>query len=169
VFIRLITVLAVLATVGLLAACGDGGGNKSNGGGAGKASERLSVAEYKAKLAELDKRETKVHAEAEKALKATDVDEIKSRLEAFAADQEKLGDDLDALKPPANAEAANAQVARGARLLATEVQAIVDTLSPNMTPKLALLVVENGLGRAKGSAELDAGLKALSKLGYKGE
>ena len=38
-----------------------------------------------------------------------------------------------------------------------------------MTPKLAILVVENGLGSAKGSAELDAGLKALSKLGYKGE
>jgi hypothetical protein len=164
---RLTTALAVLAAAVLLAACGADESGAGDGGN--KGSGRLSVAAYKAELAKLDERETKVHAEAEKALKAGSVEEIKSRLEAFAADQEKLGDDLDALNPPANAEAANARVARGARLLATEVQAIVDTLTPNMTPKLALLVVENGLGRAKGSAELDAGLKALSKLGYKGE
>jgi hypothetical protein len=128
--------------------------------------DRLSASAYKAKIAALGKREDTVHAEAEKAFSAKTVAEISDRMSGFADGEDRLGDDLDAIRPPADAQAAHDQLASGAHQLAGEIRAALGRLNANMSAKTALDVLDKRLSKAKGAAKIDAALAKLSKLGY---
>jgi hypothetical protein len=148
----LVPTLIALCLAAVLAACGG--------------EERLSPADYQAKLASLDRREGRAHAEAEKALIATSVAEIRRRMSRFAADQQDLGDVVADLNPPKDAEAANDQLARGARQLAAEIRAAVRALSSADSAKAAVAILNRRLSGARGARQLDAALAALKKKGY---
>lgn len=136
----------------LLAACGG--------------SDRLSAEDYRARLAALEQREEKAHADVEKAFSATSVAEISARLSRFADEQEGVGDEVESLEPPEDAESANAQLASGAHQLADEIRAVVEDLSGVKSPKAAQKLIDQRLGDAAGSRDVDEALSELKELGY---
>ncbi len=74
-------------------------------------SKRLSASEYRARLATLGKEADKAQAAVEKGLTAKSVGELQTRLKAFATAEDRLGDEVSRLKPPNDAETANARLA----------------------------------------------------------
>ena len=102
----------------LLAACGGGGG-----------SERLSPSAYRAKLATIGREANTAQGQVEKGLQAKSVAEIRTRLSTFATATQKLGDQVAALKPPKNAEAANALLARGEHDTASATRRVLSRLT----------------------------------------
>ena len=138
----------------LVAGCGSSGGS------------RLSADEYTARLASIGKEAATNQAAVEQALRATSVDEIHTRLANFADADDRLGDEVAKLKPPKNAESANAQLARGEHDLASDVRDILPDVSKQKTAKAALARIQESLGSAAGARELDEALTQLKKLGY---
>jgi hypothetical protein len=138
----------------------------ASSGRASRAVESRVPGSPTAELAALGKREDRVHADVERAFKAKTVDEISALIDTFGAAENRLGDDVDKLTPPADAEAANAQLADGAHELADELEATVEALSTVKTTKQALALLDQRLGDAPGTKKLDAALTALKKLGY---
>jgi hypothetical protein len=155
--LRLLGVAGIAVIATSVSACGDDDSSDT---------KRLSPAAYTAKLAALGKREDRVHADVEKAFKAKTVAEISTVIATFGAAEKRLGDDVFKIEPPADAEAANKQLADGAHQLADEISATVDSLSNATTAKQALAQVDEQLGDAAGAKKLDAALAALKKLGY---
>ena len=96
--------LWVLVVLGLALVAGCGG------------SSRLSASDYRAQLATLGKQADKAQGEVEKGLRSTSVPKLTKFLTRFAAAENRLGDKVAALKPPRDAESANAQLAQGGPL-----------------------------------------------------
>jgi hypothetical protein len=131
--------------------------------------DRLSAEEYRAELATLTESQVQVHAEVEKAFSARTVDEVQERLAEFGDGQRRLGDGVEQLNPPEDAEDVNAAMARAAHEFADEIGVVVARLSrfedPDAT-KAALALMDRSLERSKGARELDAALFELRRLGY---
>ena len=136
----------------LLAACGGSGG-------------RLSASQYRARLASLSHREDKAHADLDKVMRSNRVAEIRSQLLKFAADQEADGNEVANLKPPKDAQAANALLARGLHDTSSELRALIARLSKVKAPKAALTLI-NKTQTTRGGAETDRALSELQKKGY---
>jgi len=134
-------------------------------GGCG-GSGRLSPSAYRAKLATIGREANKAQTQVEKGLHATSVAEIRTRLSTFADAAQKLGDEVAALKPPRNAEAANALLARGEHDTAGATRAVLPQLAKLKTVKAALSFLNKSQGNAKGGHELDQALAELKKMGY---
>jgi len=88
------------------------------------------------------------------------------RLSTFANAAQKLGDEVAALKPPKNAEAANALLARGEHDTATATRAVLPQLAKLKSVKAALSLLNRTQGSANGGRELDQALAELKTLGY---
>ena len=146
----LAVLLILLALSSAVAACGG--------------SDRLSAEEYRAELASLNKGQEKPHTDVEKAFSATSVAEMRTLFTRFADSQDALGDDVAALKPPKDAESANADLVSGAHAFADNIRALVTALSDVTSPKAALKII-NQRG-ANASKPLDDALDKLMKLGY---
>ena len=131
----------------------------------GSSNNRLSASEYRARLATLGKEADKVQGDLEKALTAKSVSEIEARLKASATADDRLGDEVSALKPPKDAEAANAELARGEHDTAAFARAAVPKLEKFTSAKAAIRFL-TALGTPKGGRELDDALTQLRKLGY---
>jgi hypothetical protein len=56
---------------------------------------------------------------------ATSVPQLVTVLTAFGTAERRIGDEVAALKPPTNAEAANTELAKGQQDTASEVQALL--------------------------------------------
>src|ERR1051326_7062035 len=94
---------------GFLAVCGLAVGLAGCGGGSG-----VSKAAYRSELAKISKQSDSAHAAVEQgAPKATTGTQVQKVLRRFAGAEHRIGDEVSKLKPPANAEAANAELARG--------------------------------------------------------
>jgi hypothetical protein len=145
-------VVALLGSCVLLTACGSGGG-------------RLSASQYRARLASISHREDKAHADLEKVMRSNSVVEIRSQLSKFAADQGADGNEVANLKPPKDAQAANALLARGLRDTSSELRALIARLSKVKAPKAALTLI-NKTQTTRGGAETDRALSELQKKGY---
>jgi hypothetical protein len=143
-------VILVLACA-LLAGCGGG-------------SSRLSASEYRARLATLGKEADKVQGNVEKALSAKSVADIQTRLKAFATADDRLGDEASSLKPPKDAETANAELARGEHDTAAAVRSVLPKLAKFTSAKAAIAYLK-GI-QPKGGREIDHALAQLKKLGY---
>ena len=134
--------------------------------GCGGKSSRLSRSAYSARLATIGKEANKVQVDLEKARLAKSVSEIEARLKAFATADDRLGDEVSRLKPPKDAEAANAELARGEHDTAAAVRSVLPRLAKFTSPKAAIGFLSTSLPNAKGAHEEDQALSQLKKLGY---
>ena len=149
------TLLPLLLLGVLLPAAGCGGSN------------RLSTDEYKTRLKTLDQEVTKAEVAARKAVVPTaTVAQIRSALTRVAAAQQKVGDEVDKLKPPKKAEAPNALLARAAHDLAAEVRGVAQELGSVTKTEDALALVQKEFQNTKGARELDQAVGELKKLGF---
>jgi hypothetical protein len=134
--------------------CGGGGGG------------RLSSSDYKAELAKISKQSDAAHAAiARSAPKATTVAQVQAALRRFADAEDRLGDEVSRLKAPTNAEAANAELARGEHDDAAEIRALLPKLAGFKSVQQAFGYLQQ-LGSTKGGHEEDQAIAKLKKLGY---
>jgi hypothetical protein len=129
-------------------------------------SGRLSPSDYRTRLSTIGKEAGRAQRDVEKGLSAKTVEELRRRLSAFAAASKRLGDEVAKLEPPKNAEAANAELARGERDLAGDVRAVDPQLAKLKSVKSALAFLGRHLRSTKGAREVDHALRQLRKLGY---
>jgi hypothetical protein len=147
---------------GFLAVCGLAAGIAGCGGGSG----RLSSSDYKAELAKISKQSDAAHAAVEQgAPKATTVAQVQTVLRRFAGSEDRIGDEVSKLKPPANAAAANAELARGEHDDASEIRAVLPKLAKFKSVQQAFGYLQQ-LGSTKGGHEEDQAIGELKKLGY---
>ena len=128
--------------------------------------DRLAAGEYRARLAAVERKQERSYAQVEKALKASRVADLKQGLETFAADQERMGQQVEDLKAPADAERANARLGEGLQRLASDVRAAAGDLASVKNPKLALKKVDARMNESAGSRAVDDALTQLKQKGY---
>ena len=134
--------------------------------GCGGGSGRLSSSEYKAELAKISKQSDAAHAAVEqRAPKATTVAQVQTVLRGFAGAEDRIGDEVSKLKAPTNAEAANAELARGEHDDAAEIRAVLPKLARFKSVQQAFGYLQQ-LGSTKGGHEEDEAIGELKKLGY---
>lgn len=133
--------------------------------GCGGGSSRLSANAYRARLATVAKEADKAQGDVEKALSAKSIAEIQTRLKAFATADDRLGDEVSRLKPPKDAETANAELARGEHDTAAAVRSVIPKLAKFTSAKAAIAFLMKATP-PKGGRELDHALAQLKKLGY---
>jgi hypothetical protein len=148
----LVAGMALALVCALLAGCGGSG--------------RLSRSAYRARLATIAKEADKAQADVEKGLTAKSLAELRARLKAFVTAEGRLGDEVSRLKPPKDAEAANAELARGEHDTAAAVRSALPQLATFTSPKAAIAFLSKGLAQPKGGHEVDHALAQLKKLGY---
>lgn len=138
------------------------------GCGGGSSNERLSSAEYKQKLAKISKQSDAAHAAVEQgAPSAKTVAQVQALLRRFAGSEDRIGNEVSKLKTPQNAEAANAELARGERDDAAEIRAVLPKLAKFKSVQQAFGYLQQ-LGSTKGGREQDQAISQLKKLGYTG-
>jgi hypothetical protein len=128
-------------------------------------SSRLSASDYRAQLATISKQADKAQGEVERGLRSTSVPQLTRVFTRFAAVENRVGDEVAALKPPKDAESANAQLAQGEHDLATAVRALVGRISKMPDAKAALAFVQKN-GPTRAGHEIDQALTQLKNLGY---
>jgi hypothetical protein len=143
---------ALLAACALVSGCGGG--------------SRLSASQYKSRLATISHQADTTDGALEKALTATTVAQIETRLKTFATADQGLGHEVAALDPPKNAVSANAELARGESDTADEVRAMLPKLKAVSSAKAALTLLNKHLNGAKGPDEVDHALAQLKHEGY---
>ncbi len=114
-------------------------------------SGRLSKGEYRSKLKALDAKVSKGEAAV--------------TLTRFAEVDKQIGDEVGKLKPPKEADSANALLARGFRDLAAETKDVAAKLSSVKSPAAALALVQRAGANFQGAKELDQAVSELKKLG----
>lgn len=150
--------LALCACAFAVAGCGGG----SSGGG----DEQLSKAEYKNKLAEISKQVDSVHGQLSRGARgATTIAGVQAVLDKYATAEQRIGDEVSKLNPPANAKKANAELARGWHDDSAEIQALIPKLAKFTSLREAFSFLQS-LGHTKGGDEQGAALQKLQQLGY---
>jgi len=139
--------------VALLAACGGG------------SSSRLSASGYRAHLETVAHQSDQAQHAVERGFHATSVPRLVKVLTAFQAAEKRIGDEVAALKSPTNAEAANAELAKGQQDTAAELQGIIPRVE-KMSSTQAAIAYLSKTPTTKGGREVDAALAKLKKLGY---
>jgi hypothetical protein len=139
--------------IALLAACGGGSGG------------RLSASDYRAHLQTIAKESDTAQHAVEAGFQAKSVPGLVKVLTAFEATEKRIGNQVAALKPPQNAEAANTELAQGQHDTATELHAIIPKVEKMPSAKAAIAYLEK-TPTSKGGREVDAALAKLKKLGY---
>src|SRR5438874_13559192 len=86
-------------------------------------SGRLSASDYRAHLQTIARESDAAQHAVEKGFQATSVPQLVKVLSVFGAAEKRIGDEVAALKPPKDAEAANTELAQGQHDTASEVQA----------------------------------------------
>jgi hypothetical protein len=138
----------------LLAACGGGGGGN-----------RLSASDYRAHLRTIAHQSDQAQHAVETGFHATSVSRLVKVLTTFEAAEKRIGGEVAALEPPMNAEAANAELARGQRDTAAELQVIIPKIEKMPSAQAAIAYLSK-TPTTKGGREVDAALAQLKKLGY---
>jgi hypothetical protein len=145
-----------------VAGCGGGSGSTSTSTSANV----LSAAAYKGKLAKISKQVDSAHAAvARGASSAKTVAQVQTLLRHYGAAEAQIGGEVAKLQAPQNAVAANAELARGERDDAAEIQALLPKLAKLKTVQQAFAYLQK-LGHTKGGQEQDAAVSKLKKLGY---
>jgi hypothetical protein len=128
-------------------------------------SSRLSASDYRTHLETIAKESDAAQHAVEKGFQATSVPHLVKVLSVFGAAEKRIGDEVAALKPPKDAEVANAELASGQHDTASEVQAFLPKVKqmPSATAAIAYL---SKTPTTKGGREVDKALAELKKLGY---
>jgi hypothetical protein len=146
----------LLALVLVLSACG---GSKSGG-------STLSKKDYKAKLAAIARQANAAQGSVSRGLSVSTVPALKATLQKFSNDSRHIGDEVAALKPPNNAAAANAQLAKGEHDTAAAIDAALPKLGKFKNVHDALLFLQKQTRGNSAGRELDGALTKLRGLGY---
>jgi hypothetical protein len=144
----------------LLSACG--GGSR---GGTAAGSGRLTATQYRAHLRTIAAESNSAQHAVEKGFQSASVPQLVKVLTAFEASEKRIGSQVAALKPPTNAEAANAELAKGQHDTATELRAVIPKIQKMPSAKAAVAYLEK-TPSTKGGHEIDSALAQLKKLGY---
>ena len=128
-------------------------------------SSRLSASDYRGHLETIAKQSDAAQHAVEKGFQAKSVPHLVKVLGAFGAGEKRIGDEVAALKPPTNAEAANAELAKGDRDTASEVQAVLTKVKLMPSAKAAIAYLSK-TPTTKGGREVDKALAELKQLGY---
>jgi hypothetical protein len=136
------------------------------GCGGGSSDARLSESAYKTKLAAILKQVGTAHDDlARGAGQSTSISQVQAVLRRYTRTEQRIGDEVSKLKPPANAEAANAQLGRGQRDEAAQIEALLPGLVKYKTVQEAFAYLQT-VGHTKGGKEQVAAFAKLKKLGY---
>jgi hypothetical protein len=156
-------VFLALCVVALgVAGCGGGGGGSSSTGG----NARLSKSAYRNQLAKISRQANAAHAAVgQAATKAKNVAQVQTALRNFAAAEDRMGGEVSKLSAPRDAEAANAELARGEHDDAAEIRALLPKLAKYKSAQQAFGYLQR-LGHTKGGQEEDEALSKLKSLGY---
>jgi hypothetical protein len=136
----------------LLAACGGG--------------SRLSQDAYRTKLAQVKQEAAAAQASVARGLQAKTLAELRGRLDAFAESTQRIGDEVAKLKPPANAEAANTELADGLHETARATREASKQITGLHTPREAISYLEHSPLNKKGARQVDEAVARLKQLGY---
>src|SRR5438874_6609568 len=128
-------------------------------------SGRLSASDYRAHLQTIARESDAAQHAVEKGFQATSVPQLVKVLSVFGAAEKRIGDEVAALKPPKDAEAANTELADGLHDTASEVLAFLPKVEELPTAKAAIAFL-NKTPQTKGGRELDDALAKLKRLGY---
>jgi hypothetical protein len=156
---RLAIPLAAAIACGVLAACGSSNNSSST-------TTPLTAQQYKRFLRQLAQREDRAHVSFEQSLHGRGVPQLKQALITYASDQEGVASELSAVKPPQNAQAAQAELEKASRDTATAIHAVIPKVAEAKSLQAALLVIQNAKGAQRAGQETDAALAQLQKLGY---
>jgi hypothetical protein len=126
---------------------------------------RLSASEYRTHLQTVAKESDAAQHAVENGFRATSVPQLVEVLTAFGAAQKRIGDEVAALKPPKDAQAANTELANGLHDTGSEVQALLPKIRKMPSAKAAVAYLSK-MPTTKGGSELDQALAKLKKLGY---
>jgi hypothetical protein len=153
-----VTVLALLL---LLSACGSSGGGGTSGG----SSSRLSAGSYRAHLKTVAEESDAAQHAVENGFHATSMARLVTVLTAFGTAEKRIGEQVAALNPPSNAQAANTELAKGERDTASEVRVLLPKIKkmPSAQAAIAYLTKHS---TSKGGREIDHALAQLKRLGY---
>ena len=136
-------------------------------GGSGSDAQ-LSQSAYKSKLAAILNQVGTAHSGlARGASQSTKISQVQAVLLHYARTEEQIGNELSKLKPPANAEAANAQLAQGLHDESAQIRVLVPGLAKYKTVRDAFAYLQT-VGHTKGGREQVAAFAKLKKLGYTG-
>lgn len=80
--------------------------------------------------------------------------------------EQQIASQVRALKPPKDAQDANAELAVGAQDTAKATQKAAVRIGKFKTTRAAVASLESSLGNARGAHELDGALAKLKALGY---
>lgn len=128
-------------------------------------SSRLSASDYRAHLETIAKESDAALRAVEKGFQARSVPQLVKVLSVFGAAEKRIGDEVAALKPPKDAEAANTKLANGQHDTASEVQAYLPKIKKMPSAKAAIAYLSK-TPTTKGGREIDEALAMLKKLGY---
>jgi hypothetical protein len=148
----------------LLAACGSSGGGGTSG--TTSSGTQLSAAQYRAQIAKIKVEAASAQAHVGTGLQAKSVDDLKKTVDTFAAATQRIGDEVAALNPPSNAEAANAKLAQGLHDVAAGTRVASAKVATMKTVQEAISYLEHTQGPVKGSKEVSAALAKLKAFGY---
>jgi hypothetical protein len=147
------TFLALFVLSLAAAGCGGGGGAESK-------------ADYRNDLTRIAKEAGTAQQRVEQgAPQATTIAQVQTLLRRFAADEDKIGDDVSKLNPPKDAKDANAELARSQHDDADEIRAAIPKLAKYKSVQQAFAFLQT-LGSTKGGAEGKEALLKLRQLGY---
>lgn len=146
------SLVALLAGALVVAGCGGSG--------------RLSASKYRAKLLVVSRESNRAQTDVEKGLHAKSIKELQARMTTFANAEQQISNDVRALKPPKNAQDANAELAVGAQDTAKAAQAAANKIGAYKTVREALAFLSSTVANEKGAHELEDALAKLKALGY---
>jgi hypothetical protein len=147
----------------LVSACGGGGGGTS-----GASSSQPSATVYRAQLRKIAKESLAAQTAA---LQASSVQQLVTVVKAYVAADRRIGAEIAALNPPADAEAANSEFAKGFQDEAAELEALLPKIKKMPSAKAVNAYLSKGSRTAKSDYEIRHAHAKLLRLGYmtKGE
>lgn len=164
---RLVATGIVAGSLALVAGCSSSGSSGTpTPTSSSHAPTPLSAAAYRQALHGIAQEETQAQARVGAALHATTVGDLANGLITFAADQGHVAAQLRGLTPPADAAAANAQLARAFDANASVTEALVARLVKAKTVAQAQRMIKNDKTARRAGTKIDAALKKLKELGY---
>jgi hypothetical protein len=143
-----------------LAACGSSSGNTTT------QQKQLTRAQYRAHIAKIRVEAAKAQTDVGKGLQAKSVDELKQRVDEFAAATQRIGDEIAGLNPPTDARPANTELAKGLQDIAAGTRAAGAKIAGMKTVQEAISYLQHSQGPIKGSREVTEALTELQKLGF---
>jgi hypothetical protein len=159
-------VTALLGCSAFAVGCSSAGGTPGATAPRSAAAQPMSAQAYRHLLQSVSHQEDAAHRAVDHLLHATKVTVMRKGFLDFAADQQRVSEELSSVTPPRDATEANAALARALADNAGAVRQVAAQLAHAHTPKQAMTIVSSARGAQRAGQEIDAAVGRLRKLGY---